>query len=498
MGLQRETDSHQFPNQILDALAEAGPRTVLEDGARTLSGAELHELVARAAAGLRAAGIGPGAGVAFTVGVSPEVLATLLAAYTVGARVLGVRRNLPNAYAAYLLGLDNAALVSDDPAALDPDLTRIVPRTLSVTDLCATAPDPGEPRAAGRAADVARLIHTSGSTGTPKPVAQTYAAVNAEWAWNPAGWGPAAAALSSRFQRLAVFGPLTAQVGFQYVAMTLITGGTVVLADLNDPAGLNGALARLGATATSFTVPQLTRLLAEQRDDPAELSSLRAVLAGGSPLPPGRHREALDVLGPVVFHGYGQTEVGLIAMGTPEDPPGTVGVPMDGVEIEIRDAHGVPLPPGVDGEIFVRKPSQATGYWDDPRLTAEVFVDGGWIRTRDLGQQGHDGRVRVTGRARDIIFVSGTTHYLGPIERVLAEHPDVVEAYVLAVPDEHTGEAAHAFVVPAGGDNPDPAALRALVATRLGTQCAPKRITTITEAPVAPSGKPDKRLLLGG
>src|ERR1044072_4958758 len=153
MGLQREADSHQFPGQILDALVDAGPRPVLEDGHRALSGAELHELVARAAAGLRAAGIGPGAGGAFTVGVSPEVLATLLAAYTVGARVLGVRRNLPNAYAAYLLGLDNAALVTDDPAGLDPELTRLVPRTLSVADLCATAPDPGELRAAGRAED---------------------------------------------------------------------------------------------------------------------------------------------------------------------------------------------------------------------------------------------------------------------------------------------------------------------------------------------------------
>ncbi|NUT46132.1 MAG: long-chain fatty acid--CoA ligase, partial [Saccharothrix sp.] len=112
-----------------------------------------------------------------------------------------------------------------------------------------------------------------------------------------------------------------------------------------------------------------------------------------------------------------------------------------------------------------------------------------------LGRFDADGRLHLTGRARDVVIVIANLHYAGPIERVIAEHPDVAEAYVVAVPDDDTGEAVHAFVVPTDGRAPDPAELRALVTARLGPACAPVRVTAIAEPPLAPSGKPDKRLL---
>ncbi|MCF4135938.1 AMP-binding protein [Streptomyces sp. Tue 6430] len=142
-------------------------------------------------------------------------------------------------------------------------------------------------------------------------------------------------------------------------------------------------------------------------------------------------------------------------------------------------------------------PSQGCGYWGEPALSAEVFTDG-WVRTRDIGHLDREGRLRLTGRARDVIIVNAHVYYSGPVERVLATHPAVGEAYVVAAPDDSTGEAVHAFVVPAPGRVPRLGELRALVAAELGEATAPTRLTLIDEVPLTPAGKPDKRALAAG
>ncbi|GAB3001493.1 class I adenylate-forming enzyme family protein [Saccharothrix stipae] len=483
-------DAEPFPRAVLDVLDAAADRPVFEHGSRVVTGAELLDLVARITAGLRREGLGPGDGVALVLGVNPEAFATILAAHAVGARVLGVRPGLPDDQLRHLLGLDIAAVVTDSDVAraatVDPDRTR----ALTVDSLRGARAD-GPPRCTGRPADVARLIHTSGSTGAPKACAQTYAAMTAGWAARPDAWPPAIRELASRLDRFLVFGSLSSQVMFEYAVVAITGGGTAVVAD---QPGFPAAITRHRATASVFTVPRLAKLVAGQRRAPADLSTLRALMVSGSPLTTDRHREALDVLGPVVFQGYGQSETGMISMATPADPPGTVGTPPAAVRVEVRGPDGGPVPPGVDGELFVRTPAQADGYWADPARSAEVFADG-WVRTRDLGHFDAAGHLRLTGRTRDVVIVNANLHYAGPIERVIAEHPDVAEAYVVAVPDEDTGEAVHAFVVPSGDRAPELAALREWVTARLGAACAPVRVTAIEEPPLAPSGKPDKRLL---
>ncbi|PSL55925.1 acyl-CoA synthetase (AMP-forming)/AMP-acid ligase II [Saccharothrix carnea] len=479
-------DAEPFPRAVLDVLDAAADRPVFEHGTRVVTGAEVLDLVARISTGLRREGLGPGDGVALLLGVNPEAFATVLAAHAVGARVLGVRPGLPDEQVHHLLSLDITAIITDSAVPrTDP-----APRTLTVDKLRKTRAD-GPPRCDGRPGDVARLIHTSGSTGVPKACAQTYAAMTDAWAARPDAWPPAIRELASRLERYLVFGSLSSQVMSEYAVVAITAGGTAVVADRP---GFPDAITRHRASASVITVPRLVKLVAAQRRAPADLSTLRALMVSGSPLTAARHREALDVLGPVVFHGYGQTETGMIAMATPADPPGTVGRPPAAVRVEIRAADGTPVPPGVDGELFVRTPAQADAYWGDAVRSAEVFA-GGWVRTRDLGHFDADGHLRLTGRTRDVVIVNANLHYAGPIERVIAEHPDVAEAYVVAVPDEDTGEAVHAFVVPTGDRPPDLDALRALVTARLGAACAPVRVTAIAEPPLAPSGKPDKRLL---
>jgi fatty-acyl-CoA synthase len=465
--------------------------------------------------------------------VTPEAFAGTIAAFAVGARVAGIRPGLTDNQLAHLRSGDDAMWISD----------------AGVAELLATADDGVPLTAAGRPADIARIIYTSGSTGNPKGCAQTYAAMTAAWTAHPDRWPPAIRELAGRLRRHLVFGSLSSQVMLEYGVLALAAGGTLVAAH---PPDFPGSFVRHRATASVITVGKLYQLVRDQRANPVDLGGLRALMVSGSPLSPGRLREAIDVLGPVIFHGYGQTETGMIAMVTPAEMAASdtalasVGRPPAAVDVQIRPAatgaspsgrhpeperlpglvttgasssephpqperppgsaatgagssgrHGAAglVPVGGSGELFVRTPSQAIGYWGEPAETADVFADG-WVRTRDLARLDEDGYLHLLGRVRDVIIVNANLIYAGPIERALAEHPDVAEAYVVGRPDDRTGEAIHAYLVPRANRLPDVEALRRLVAVRLGDAAVPQTVTVIDRVPVAPSGKPDKRALL--
>ena len=326
--------------------------------------------------------------------------------------------------------------------------------------------------------DVARLTVTSGSTGPPKACAHTYAAISR--AYRPADWPPVLADLLTRFDRCLVLQNLAGPVMFTYLGRCLVAGGIAVLAEGADPAA---AIERHRITAAMMPPARLDALARSG----ADLRTLRAVVIGGSPAGPQVLRAATERLGPVVWQGYGQAEAGVIAMLTPADIEAghvaTVGRPLPAVEVEIRS-----------GEIHVRSPHMMTGYWGDPGLTREVLRDG-WLATRDLGFQDADGLLHLTGRARDVIMVNAEVCYAGAVEIVLARHPEVAQAYVVGVPDERTGEAVHAFVVPAGDRAPLPAALRDLVRAELSANSVPAGIHVIREVPMGAGGKPDKMAL---
>jgi acyl-coenzyme A synthetase/AMP-(fatty) acid ligase len=365
-----------------------------------------------------------------------------------------------------------------------------------------TLPDDGESLAVtARPEDVALLNFTSGSTGEPKGCARTYRALSAHLLWQPPrDWAPITGEFAARFQRYLLFGTLTSLVVMEFVAPCLLGGGTAIIPEQDTRPLFPYAIARYRITGSIITVPRLCQMLDVLRDEPVDVSSLRALMVSGSPLTPRRLGEAVHRLGPVMFHGYGQTEVGTISILTPADfarAPTSVGRPHPGIDISVRNDDGEPVPTGQTGEIYVRSPSQMALYWGQPDETRDVLRDG-WIRTRDLGHVDDDGFIYLTGRTRDVIIVNALVMYAGPIERVLASHADVAEAYVVGAPDEHTGEAIHAFVVPADGRAPDHDALAALVRAELGQDCVPKTITEVSCVPVTPAGKPDKRALLSG
>jgi fatty-acyl-CoA synthase len=517
-----------FPQSLIDAFRREPATPAFEFRSQPVPRAEVLDLIRICAARLRAAGLGPGKGVAVSTEVTPAGFAAQMAAHLLGCRVTGLRPGLtpPQLHHVLAQGVD---VVIADGTTTTADLTVAAAAASAPVldldrDLLAAGPDEahgdgkfssggdfgsggdaggdgeGDLIARGRPDDIGLISLTSGSTGNPKGCAQTYRALGAHWSWQPGQWSNPARQLAAGYRRFLVFGTLTSAVMLEHLALCLLSGGTAVIPD--GPVSFPHSWERHRVTACLCTVSRLYQVLDTLRTEQVDTSSMRALLVAGSPLPPHRLAEAADRLGPVVYEGYGQTETGMLALLTPEDLTerrdqvlDSVGRPMPGVAISVRDPEGQPVPDGAAGEIWVRTGGAMSGYWRDEEQTREVVRDG-WIRTRDLGTLGADGYVRLVGRARDVIFVNAILHYAGAIEAALAAHPDVDQAYVVGAPDELTGEAAHAFVVPAAGRTPAADDLRAAVRTALGEGSVPATVTVLDSVPVAPSGKPDKKALL--
>lgn len=442
---------------------------MVEHGKRSTTRGQLLTMTSTIAGGLRRSGLGPGCGVAMTLDVSAESLAAYLAAYTLGCRVIGVRPGLSQRQQAHVLSNGVDAVLDDHQVAA---LLRGPAESLTIE---------------ARPGDIARVAYTSGTTGLPKGCAQTYRALSAHWSWGRQTWSQDTAELAACFDRYLLFGTLASAVVQDYLALCLLGGGTAVIPEPDGTPLFPGVIERLRITATIMNVPRLYQMLDALRATPTDTGSLLAMLVAGSPLPAHRLAAAVHALGPVVHQAYGQTETGGLAALTPRDIGAgvltSVGRPLPGVRVDIRD-----------GEIYVRSDYMMSEYFGDQAETAEVLIDG-WIRTRDLGYLAN-GYLHLTGRARDVIIVDALPVYAGPIERVLASHPDVDQAYVVGAPDDRTGEAIHAFVVPRAGHPPDSTALSALVRAELGQSSVPQTYTVVLDAPIAASGKPDKQALL--
>jgi acyl-CoA synthetase (AMP-forming)/AMP-acid ligase II len=493
-----------FPQPLLDVLENDPDRAAIEHGSRLMTRGELLALVRRMASGFRSAGIGPGHGVAVITAMTPESFAANLAAHAAGCRVVGVRP----AWSAPLLGAVLAGgtdAVVGDPSTLTPELLDQADAATVFSlgggtgslDLLAAVDDGERVDVHARPDDIARLNFTSGSTGLPKGCARTYRTFSL--AYRSERWAPDLARLVGHFDRFLAFGSFSLPVMLTFAGRSLITGGTVVIADGDPRSELAPMLDRHGITAVVMPVPSLQQLLSPGNPRP-DLSALRAVVVTGSPATPQLLEAAVERLGPIVWQGYGQAESGMIALLTPDDIArsagaalASVGRVLPEVEVGFHAPDGPEVAAGAVGEICVRSPHMMQGYWRDPVQTAEVLRDG-WLHTRDLGRLDATGFLRLAGRTRDVIMVNAEVCYAGVIERLLARHADIDQAYVVGAPDDRTGEAIHAFVVPAAGRSPDRKVLDDLVRSELTPGHVPTTTTVLEDVPLV-AGKPDKQAL---
>ncbi|HEY8525198.1 MAG TPA: AMP-binding protein [Acidimicrobiales bacterium] len=436
----------------LAAVIEQHPadRPALVDDGHVTSYGELRRLVGELRGGMAARGVGPGDRVALVAANSAELVATYLAALGVGALAVPLDPAAPARMVAHEVdvvgarlvvvgpgGREAAAALGDGPADDGP-----APQVASVEDLLGgVEPEPVE----RQPSDPAVLLFTSGTAGAPRPAVLTHgnllANVEQILAAAPAA-APDDVALGAQ-PLFHVFG-LNALLG-----VVLHTGGSVVLVDRFEPRAVLDLVVDRGVTVVTGA-PAMWAALAEVAAGD-EMANVRVALSGAAPLDPVVHRAVTDRLGVDLRQGYGLTEAAPVvtsALGT-DAPADSIGRPLPGVEVRLVDADGRDVLVGDPGEIWVRGPNVFPGYWDDPEATGAALTGDGWLRTGDVAVVDDDGFLYLVDRIKDVVIVSGFNVFPAEVEAVLAAHPDVVEAAVVGEPDARTGEALHAFVVPA-------------------------------------------------
>ena len=297
--------------------------------------------------------------------------------------------------------------------------------------------------------DIAFLQYTGGTTGVPKGAMLTHGNMVANLQQISAWIGP-------EFTEGAeiVVTPLPLYHVFALTAnlLTFFKWGAlnVLIANPRDVPGLVTELGKLPFTA----ITGVNTLFAALVNDPGfgriDTRALKVAFGGGMPVQRAVAERWTAITGAPLIEGYGLTEASPLVAGNALDTQGytgTVGLPFPSTEVGVRDEAGAELPLGDIGEICVRGPQVMKGYWNQPQETAKVLTGDGWLRTGDMGFMDATGRVKLTDRKKDMIVVSGFKVYPNEVEEVVMAHPGVLEAAVIGVPDERTGEAVTVVVV---------------------------------------------------
>ncbi|WP_395647546.1 AMP-binding protein [Terricaulis sp.] len=438
------------------------PCLMLPDG-RAVSYAMLEQGVGRAAAKLRADGVKPGDRVAAQVEKSVGTLMLYLATLQVGAIYAPLNTAYTDAELDYFI------------ADLEPRLTIRDIRPFAGASHAFEPDFVITPREAG---DTAAIIYTSGTTGRSKGAMLSHGnlASNAEALIQT--WGYTADDVL--LHALPIF-----HVHGLFISLhcALMTGSPMIwLAKFDDAE----VIAQLPRATVMMGVPTFyTRLLANPDFTREAASHMRVFISGSAPLLEGTFAEFEARTGQRILERYGMSEAIIITSNPLEGDrvPGSVGLPLPGVELRIAgDEVGV---------IEIKGPSVFSGYWRNPEKTAEEFTPDGFFKTGDVGRRDADGRVWITGRAKDLIISGGYNVYPKEIELVLDALPGVTESAVIGVPHPDFGEGVVAVVIGAGVES----ALIAAAREKLAAFKTPKRVLFVDELPRNAMGKVQKNLL---
>ena len=272
---------------------------------------------------------------------------------------------------------------------------------------------------------------------------------------------------------------------------TIIGGGTLTLLPRFDAGQALEIIGRDKVTIFEGVPTMYAAMLHHPAHAEADTSSLRTCISGGAAMPVEIMRGFEQTFGCMILEGYGLSETSPVASFNHPGrvrKPGSIGTPMEGVEMRVVDADGAVLPAGGVGEIAIRGHNVMKGYWGKPDATAEAIPDG-WFRTGDLAKVDDDGYFFIVGRQKELIIRGGYNVYPREIEEVLHEHPAVAEVAVIGIPHAELGEEVGAAVELKPGAAATPAELRAFARERVAAYEYPRHVWLVHALPKGPTGK---------
>jgi fatty-acyl-CoA synthase len=506
-------DMPLLPHLIIDGLNRHDDRPFLILGDTTITYAEVRAQTSRFVQALQSKGVGKGSRTAIISANRPEVLFHLAANAIVGAcgtplHPLGSVDD--HAYVLEDAGVETLVYDSAAFEGLAQELKKRVPKLKNLLafgptkvgeDLTAlassfepkplVAPDIGPE-------DLNTIVYTGGTTGRPKGVLQPYRSAAymtmvqmAEWEW-------------PEEVRFLIATPLSHAAAAVFVP-TLQLGGSFVVMQGFTPDLFFDTVERHKITTTFLVPVMIYALLDHPRAASADLSSLKTLFYGASPMSPTRLKEGLHKWGPIFFQFFGQSEAPMVLthmkkgehdLSKPERFA-SCGRPTPWVRIALLNDDDQAVAEGEAGEICVRAPLVMKGYNGLPDQTAEAF-SGGWLHTGDVGRFDEDGFLHIVDRKKDMIVTGGFNVFPREIEDVISGHPAVAQVAVVGVPDDRWGEAVKAVVVLRPGHEGGEALakeLQAAVKSAKGSVQSPKTVDFVASIPLSALGKPDKKAL---
>lgn len=495
---------------VRDLMAQAvrcnGDRVALIHGERRLTFAEAWDRGIRLANILLSYGLKPGDRVGSLedngIGAADLIQACAIANLT---RVPLYARNAPEAHVHMLANTGCKLAIVDKQYAAEliairdhlPDLSHIFVRDDGY-EAALDASSCELPSVSIDADDFYVIRHTGGTTGKPKAVAYSHRS----WLAACRDWFYIFPQVIAGDRCLHV-GPISHGSGYQYLP-TWFAGGCNVLMDHFSAAGMIDIIEREKIAFCQVAATMLRAILDEPASKGRDYSSLKCVLVGTAPIHEKTALAARELLGNVLYQGYGQTEVLPIAFMGPDqwfadvpgsDPIRACGMVMPFALVDVWDQDNNPVPVGELGEIVAKADGQMTSFWNNPEETAERIVNG-WIKTGDIGRLDANGYLYLVDRATDMIVSGGYNIWPLDLERVIAAHPDVDEVAVFGVPHHKWGETPLAICVVRAGCDLSEQQVITRVAEELGSYMKPSRVIFQTEPLVRSAvGKVNRKAL---
>jgi fatty-acyl-CoA synthase len=483
---------------------------------RDTSYRELDRRANQVANGLIAAGLPPGARIAFLGKNSDHFFELMIGAARAGMVITPVNWRLAPPEVAWIIQDAEApalfvgsefTAIARQVAAGQPALRLIVtmeggaedwPSYVAWRDAQGDAPC----NVAIDETTVAMQLYTSGTTGHPKGAMLTHR--NFLDLRNEQKYGETPAWNRWRDSDVSLLVmPVFHIAGSGWGVFALYYGAKTVVMREFDPAGVLEAIVA-HKVSKLFLVPAAMQFVVRlPRARQIDYSRLKYILYGASPIPAALLRECMEVFGCGFVQLYGMTETtGMLTVLAPEDHTTedrphmrSAGKPLPGIEVAILDAEGRHLPPGQTGEIATRSEAVMAGYWKLPEASARTIGSDGWLRTGDAGMIDADGFVYVQDRIKDMIISGGENIYPAEVESALFGHPAIAEVAVIGVPDEKWGEAVKAMVVLRPGASATAQELMDYARQRIAGYKVPKSIDFIPAMPRNATGKILRRQL---